>query len=296
MSVFGRHQGGETAEEAPVGATVPEQRVGTPTPREGDTRAGEAMATRGERFTPAYNGRGDSISPEEMEHFWSDRTRIFLSPVAAPSILGLFGFMGATVMVAAWMAGWYGTPSTPFTLWPFALTFGGIAQLAAGLWAYRARDGLATAMHGLWGTFWIAFGIITLLAEVGVAPPLVLATNVDFAWWFIVLASITMMGALAALGDNLGLFAVLGLLAAGSSFAAIGFYGGGGWAFTLAGYLLVASAAAAWYTASAMMLAESFGRTILPIGRWRVSSNVPGMRPARPMQYPLGMPGAKVGQ
>lgn len=245
---------------------------------------------------PHYRGTGDSAPWDDMERAWSDRTRIVLSPVAAPSILGLFGFMGATLMVAAWMAGWYGSGLTPFVLWPFALTFGGLAQLLAAMWSYRARDGVATAMHGLWGSFWLAFGIITLLAETGVAPPLVLGLNVSFAWWFIVLASITMIGALAALGDNLGMFAVLGLLAAGSSFAAIGFYTGGGWAFTVAGYVLVASAAAAWYTASAMMLAGSFGRTVLPLGGFSAAANIPGKQPMRPMEYPLGMPGATVGQ
>ena len=246
------------------------------------------------------NGHGPSYrdvrDPEEMEYFWGERSRIVLTPVAAPSILGLYGFMGATVMVAAWMAGWYGTTVTPFTLWPFALAFGGIAQFLAAMWCYRARDGLGTAMHGLWGTFWIGFGILTLLAETGVAPALVLAKNPAFAWWFIVLASITMMGALAAMGENLGIFTVLGLLAAGSAFAAIGFYGGGAWAFTVAGYVLVASAAAAWYTASAMMLEGSLGRTILPLGTMRRGANMPGGRATRPIEYAFGMPGARAGQ
>ena len=36
-------------------------------------------------------------------------TRIFLQPIAAPSILGLFGFAGATFVVASNLAGWWGT-------------------------------------------------------------------------------------------------------------------------------------------------------------------------------------------
>lgn len=135
------------------------------------------------RAPHGYTRADDSVAPEEMERAWADRTRIFLTPVAAPSILGLFGFMGATVMVAAWMAGWYGTAATPLILWPFAFTFGGVAQLLAAMWSYRARDGVATGMHGLWGSFWLAFGVMALLSQVGVAPPLLLATNVSFAWW-----------------------------------------------------------------------------------------------------------------
>ncbi len=245
---------------------------------------------------PNYHGRNEDLSPEEMQSMWSDRSRVVLTPVAPPSILGLFGFMGATIMVAAWMAGWYGNIATPFTLWPFALAFGGIAQLASALWAYRARDGVATAMHGMWGSFWIAWGVLVLSAQLGLHPPLVLGFDSAMAWWFIVLASVTMMGALASLGENLAMFAVLGSLAAGSAFAAIGFYGGGHWAFVVAGWVLVGSAAAAWYAASAMMLAGSFGRTILPMGHLKKAHNIPGGRPTRPVEYPMGMPGSKVGQ
>src|SRR5918911_730826 len=91
------------------------------------------------------------------------QTRINLTPIAAPSILGLYGFAGATLMVAANMAGWYGTKSSPGFLFPFAAMFGGLAQFLAGMWAFRARDALATAMHGMWGAFWLAWGILYLL-------------------------------------------------------------------------------------------------------------------------------------
>src|ERR687884_1191294 len=76
------------------------------------------------------------------------RPRVYLQPIAAPSVLGLFGFAGATFVVAAHMAAWYGNASTPGYLFPFAAMFGGLAQFLAGMWAYRARDGVATAMHG----------------------------------------------------------------------------------------------------------------------------------------------------
>src|SRR6516162_4371843 len=88
------------------------------------------------------------------------RARIYLQPIAAPSVLGLFGFAGATFMVAAHMAHWYGGASTDLYLAAFAATFGGIAQFTAGMWAFKARDVVATAMHGTWGAFWIAYGLL----------------------------------------------------------------------------------------------------------------------------------------
>src|SRR5919202_1749737 len=85
--------------------------------------------------------------------------QVYLQPIAAPSILGLYGFAASTFIVAAHLAHWYGDPRNHIQtfqyLVPFCFAFGGIAQLAAALWAYKARDGLATAMHGAWGAFWI---------------------------------------------------------------------------------------------------------------------------------------------
>jgi succinate-acetate transporter protein len=145
--------------------------------------------------------------------YWRDHTQIALQPVAAPSVLGLYGFAGATFIVAAQLAGWYGDSTTPQFLFPFAAVFGGIAQFLAGMWAYRARDALATAMHGMWGSFWIAYGILFLLVATGAltAP----TPFVALGFWFIPLAAITFAGAVAASAENLGLVAVLGTLAAG---------------------------------------------------------------------------------
>jgi succinate-acetate transporter protein len=103
--------------------------------------------------TSAHSAQSSRTSNGATRHEeWIDHTRVFLQPIAAPSILGLSGFAGATFMVAAHMAGWYGGATTNQYLFPFAATFGGLAQFAAGMWAFRARDGIATAMHGMWGS------------------------------------------------------------------------------------------------------------------------------------------------
>src|ERR671933_714177 len=95
-------------------------------------------------------------------------TQVFLQPIAAPSILGLAGFAGATFIVASNLAGWYGTPKSPLALAPFAMMFGGLAQFLAGMWAYKARDAIATLAHGAWGSFWLAYGILNIMVAAGV--------------------------------------------------------------------------------------------------------------------------------
>jgi uncharacterized protein len=224
-------------------------------------------------------------------------TRVFLQPIAAPSVLGLFGFAGATFIVASNLAGWWGDPKSPLVLAPFALMFGGLAQFLAGKWAYRARDVVATAMHGTWGSFWLAYGTLNILVAAGaVDEPKPWYHDPEVGFWFFALAVITASGAVASLAESLGLFAVLSTLAAGSGILAGAFiYGSHGWT-EVAGWVFVFSAAFAWYVATAMMLAAAGGRILLPLLKYRRGANVPGRRPARPIELEWAEPGVKMGQ
>lgn len=245
-----------------------------------------------------HAGNGHSTNGSDEHAFWREHTNISLQPVAAPSILGLYGFAAATFIVAANLAGWYGDDSlTPLILFPFALAFGGVAQFLAGMWAYRARDGLATAMHGMWGSFWIGYGIYHLLIALAVLPgPSANAgAAAAFGFWFVVLAAITWVGAVAAAAENGGLAVVLGLLAAGATLLAIGLIGGVAFIETIGAYVLIASAIAAFYVASAMMLESTAKRVVLPVGK-RGAPQKPGAVPRHPIQYEAGEPGVKIGQ
>jgi succinate-acetate transporter protein len=225
--------------------------------------------------------------------FWRDHTQISLQPVAAPSVLGLFGFAGATFIVATNLAGWYGDTTTPTFLFPFAAMFGGLAQLLAGMWAYRARDTLATAMHGTWGSFWLGYGILFLLVALKVLTPP--TPFVALGFWFIALAAITWSGTLAAIAENAGLTLVLGTLAAGSTCAGVGMTTGRTTWTTVGAWFFIVSALLAWYVATAMMLESTYKRVVLPVGRIH-GANMPGRLPRRPIQYVEGEPGVKIGQ
>jgi succinate-acetate transporter protein len=252
------------------------------------------MATHVERHRPVgWDGRTE----DREALFGGLPARIVLQPIAAPSILGLFGFSIATLMVAAQVAGWYGSAATPGYLFPFALTAGGLAQFLAGMWAYRARDGVATAMHGIWGAFWLAYGILWMFVVTGhlAVPP----SGVAFpalGFWFIMLAAVTLSGAVASMAENLGLAAVLYPLAAGSAILAAAYFVGSHSWEVVAGWVLVFSAGIAWYVATAMMMQGAFGRTILPLFKYGREQNVPGGAPVRPVEYDRGQPGVRSGQ
>jgi succinate-acetate transporter protein len=215
--------------------------------------------------------------------------RVFLQPIAFPSILGLFGFAGATFVVAANLAGWYGTASSPDFLFPFAAFFGGLAQFLAGMWAFKARDGLATAMHGMWGSFWMAYGVLWFMVAAGTVT-LPAGAFPALGFWFIALAWITWMGTFAATGVAWGLVAVLGFLAGGSTLMAAGQIAGIAGLTHAAGWLFIISAILAWYVASALMVNSVFNRTILPIGLTKNAKESPKM------SLGIGEPGVQHGQ
>ncbi len=193
-------------------------------------------------------------------------------------------------VVGAHGAGRFGTAQSPDLLFPLAAVAGGVIPLLAAMWAYEARDTLATAMLGVWGAFWLGYGLLhaavltgRLAAPVGRSP--------ELAFWFIALAATTWMGAWAALGtDHVALTATLALLAAGTTIEAIA-RGLDVHALTLlGGWVLLVGAVTAWYTATAMMLEDVSGREVLPAGHGVAGAyssrpaTPPAVRPAPPSQ------------
>jgi succinate-acetate transporter protein len=201
--------------------------------------------------------------------------------IAVPWVLGLYALAGATFVVAARMAGWYGGSESRFLLLPFAAVLGGLTQLLAGMWAFEAEDTLATAMLGIWGSFWIGYGILQGLFLSGrlVEPA---GPFRELGFWFIPLALITWVGVAAA--RSAALAVTLVFLAAGASIAAIANISMHGGLMMLAGWLFIVSSVLAWYTATAMMFETTAGHQVWPLGRlrsWRTAPPSPMVSAAR---------------
>lgn len=252
-------------------------------------------STRVNGGRPEYDG-GRSSRDDDFGR-WSERSRVVLTPMAAPSIMGLGGFVIATVMVGAWQAGWFGTATTPAVLWPLAMFAGGLLQSIAAVASLRARDGLAVAVHTAWGSFWLAWGVLQILVTTGMIAPAVLGvSDPGLAFWFIGLTLVTGSCALAAFASSVGLFATLAALTGGSAITAAAFWSGSMTTAHVGGWFFVVSAALAWLVMTAMVLENAYGRVIIPLGAPSKAANVPGRQALRPIEYPRGMPGVRVGQ
>lgn len=223
--------------------------------------------------------------------------RIFLQPIAAPSVLGYFALASGLIIFGTWLAGAWG-PAAGYTgFFEFILAFGGIGQLAAAVWSWRARDAVAASIHGAWGAFFTGFGLYWLVAALGaVAPTPLGGGNQPVGQWFIYMAVITFTTAFAALARGPGLFLTHAVLGTGALIAAVSFITGAGPWQHGAGWVLVAAAALAIYLGTALMVDNLFGFTLLPLFSWRRDENAPGGHPVQPLEFPEGEPGVKAGQ
>jgi succinate-acetate transporter protein len=226
--------------------------------------------------------------------------RVYLTPIAPPVTLGLFGFFASTMMVSTWLLGWWGNDASPGTMFEIAACFGGVAQFAAGLWSFRARDYKGSTLLTMWGTYWMAWGLLQALAAAHVVtiPPLS-TPQVGFAVWFIPLALFTGLGAVAAMRENVPLFLVLATVGAGCAAICGGFWTGSvGW-IHVGAWLFVFGACFAWYTGAMVLLEYAWGRVVLPLGvipglmKLPAAANVPGRVLSRPVEYRLGQPGTR---
>jgi uncharacterized protein len=206
-----------------------------------------------------------------------ETANVFLQPVAPPSILGLFAFAGSTFVVAAWLAGWYGSAFSPFYFAPFVGIFGGVAQLIAAAWSFRARDGLATAFHGCWGAFFVGYALLYFMFSQ--RPQLIPMGGIfpELGMWFVVVAAISWVLSLAAMGRGIALAAVMMSVSGGATFAAIGLLAGVNWCSTLGGYLFILSALCALYDSTAQVLQEVYGHEVLKLGYTRRMLQEPGI-------------------
>lgn len=227
-----------------------------------------------ERAVPVYRDR-DEVVVEEVERVEAVEaarpaveTQITLQPVAAPMILGLYGLASGVFLLGSIILGWFDGNNNPLGLFPFIGLFAGLAQLLAGMWAYRARDGLGTILHGFWGSLWLAYGVGNLLFALGALPAPVSALG-EFGLWLMIASAITLVATIAAVARSLMLMLTLGVLTIGSILAAIGYVLADTTWVTLGAIGFVASGVLAWYVASALLLNGAFERHVLPLGRFR---------------------------
>ena len=193
------------------------------------------------------------------------------SSIANAAPLGLSAFALTTAVLSCVNAGFL-VPAAGINIFVgLALVYGGIVQILAGMWEFKRGNVLSATAFSSYGGFWVAtavifipgFGILNALSSTSTLHQ---AMGVYFLCW----AILTGIFFLGALRTNIALLVVLGLLFLTYLLLTIADLSGGSIVPTqIGGWLGIATALAAWYTALGDLLHSGNGAFRLPLGEIR---------------------------
>ena len=183
--------------------------------------------------------------------------------IADPAPLGLAAFALTTFLLSAANAHWTNGNSAGTAFLGYALAYGGICQLLAGMWEFRRGNVFAATAFSSYGGFWIG-----LFVWIRVAPA---ATGHDLGWILLAFAIFNTYMLLLATQVNLAVFLVFLTLELTEIFLFIGNFTSSAGLSQTGGYLGLVTALVAWYTSAAGLSAGIGGRIQLPVGRPLIS-------------------------
>jgi succinate-acetate transporter protein len=180
---------------------------------------------------------------------------------ADPAPLGLAGFATTTFVLSIFNANLV-SPLGSAVVLPLALAFGGVAQLLAGMWEFRRGNTFGAVVFSAYGAFWISFYF--LLSSTAKTIPLAhLESSIAvylYAW-----AIFTTLMLVCSLRTTGAVALTLLLLTITFFLLAIGNAGASSSTIHLGGWVGLATAIVAWYTAFAAVANSTFGREMFPV-------------------------------
>jgi uncharacterized protein len=176
--------------------------------------------------------------------------------IADPAPLGLAAFALTTFLLSAVNAGW--AKNTSGLDWlGYALAYGGLCQLLAGMWEFRNRNVFGATAFSTYGGFWIGLGLFTLLVH---------TANKDAGWILLAFAIFNTYMLIFSTQLNVAVFLVFLTLELTEIFLFIGILGGNSGMVKVGGVIGIVTAFVAWYTSAAGVINGMKGRPVLPVG------------------------------
>lgn len=184
------------------------------------------------------------------------------SPITADAApLGLAGFALTTFVLSLFESGLLPEAGEPVVL-GLALAYGGLAQLLAGMWEFRAGNTFGATAFTSYGAFWISFFLLEVFfAERIPADDLPLYLG----WTLIAWAIFTTYMYVASFKVTGAVNVVFMLLAATFYLLGIGDVIGSEVVTRIGGFVGLVTAAAAWYASFATVTDETFRQKVLPV-------------------------------
>jgi uncharacterized protein len=198
-------------------------------------------------------------------------------PAADPAPLGLAGFALTTFLLSGHNASFI-----PDLIWVgFAIFYGGLAQLLAGMWEFRNRSVFGATAFSTYGGFWMGIGLFVILAETTKFAAGFKGADLTnaLAWFVLSFAVFNTYMLLASLRVSGAVFGVFLTLEITEILLVIGYFnlshGGSDWWLHAGGWAGVVTAAVAWYASAAGVMNGLAGRPVMPVGAPLVPATSP---------------------
>jgi uncharacterized protein len=197
--------------------------------------------------------------------------------IADPAPVGLSAFALTTFLLSAVNAGW-AKNSTGFDWWGYAIAYGGIVQLLAGMWEFRNRNVFGAVAFSGYGGFWIGIGLWLHFIAPTALPLHPLTLNRDLGWILLAWAIFNFYMLVISTQLNMAVFLVFLTLEITEILLFIGNFitttpSLPPFAIYLNGWILaggivgVITALVAWYTSAAGVMNGLKGKVVFPVGK-----------------------------
>jgi uncharacterized protein len=179
--------------------------------------------------------------------------------VANPAPLGLMGFGMTTVLLNLHNAGLFGLGSMILAMGIF---YGGLAQVIAGVMEWKNGNTFGTLAFTSFGFFWLSLVALIVLPMIGITTGNTSSAMASYLFMWGIFTALMFFGTLRS---NAATMFVFGSLAILFLLLGLGDLTGNADITHLAGLEGLVVGFSAMYTAIALVLNETFGRTVLPI-------------------------------
>jgi uncharacterized protein len=184
---------------------------------------------------------------------------------ANPAPLGLAGFGLTTILLSSINGGLLPGETANLTavVVPLAFSYGGIAQIIAGIMEFKKDNTFGTVAFTSYGLFWCWYALLLWTAGAGwIKPPAPAAVGLALLLWGVFSLGLW----ISTFRSNRMVWMVFLMLWPTFFLLAAGDFGLGAIFRTLGGYLGLATGIGALYVALAEVTNETFQRVVMPLG------------------------------
>lgn len=181
---------------------------------------------------------------------------------ASPAPLGLAAFAMTTTALSLFVLNLLPAESVSVVI-PLATVYGGLVQLIVGYWEWKSGNTFGLVAFTSYGAFWLYYALLNIFSIMGLVKIHPAAAGAILMLW----GFFTFYLWIGSLKSNLATCLVFFFLWLAFVVLGIGDLTGIGVVTKIGGVIALITAAAAWYNSLAIVINETYGRAVIPLGK-----------------------------